>query len=343
MERPHADTIREWASWIRRAVRGPARTLDEVRETVYLDTGDAPARIGRFTMLLVLSAIVATAGVLVDSTATVIGAMIIAPLATPIQGIAIAIVAGEPRRLWFSLGALTAGSAVTVLIGVGLGRALPDLIPLVDNSQVTGRTSPNTIDLYAAAATGLAGSLGIARKDVSDILPGVAIAISLVPPLAVVGVTASEGDWSGSFGALLLFVTNVLAIVVMCALLFTALGYQRQAVAEPGFRRSRAYAAVGVASLVVVLALGALTYRSTQINGWTSAASAVAKDWADDSGDRVVDVHFDGGDLVVVVEGLGSRGETDDLLKALSGRIPSGTAVIVDRQLGVRRDVGDVP
>ena len=67
MERPRADTIGEWTSWIRRAVRGPARTLDEVRETVYLDTGDSPARIGRFTMLLVLSAIVATAGVLVDN------------------------------------------------------------------------------------------------------------------------------------------------------------------------------------------------------------------------------------------------------------------------------------
>jgi uncharacterized membrane protein len=85
-----------------------------VRETVYLDTGDAPARIGRFTILLLLSAIVATAGVLADSTATVIGAMIIAPLATPIQGIAIAIVAGEPRRLWFSLSMLLGGSARSV-------------------------------------------------------------------------------------------------------------------------------------------------------------------------------------------------------------------------------------
>ena len=83
------------AGWL----SGELRTADEVRDAVYLFTGDAPAKLSRFWLLLVLSAVIASAGVIGDSTATVIGAMIIAPLATPIQGIAWGLAAGELREL----------------------------------------------------------------------------------------------------------------------------------------------------------------------------------------------------------------------------------------------------
>jgi uncharacterized hydrophobic protein (TIGR00271 family) len=344
MDAPASPGRRSLGRAVRTAVRGPARSLAEVREVVYLDLGDRAARLSRFSILLVLSAVVASAGVLADSTATVIGAMIIAPLATPIQAIAIGIVAGEPRRLAFSLGVLLVGSLVTIGVGAWMAWWLPDVIPLAENSQVTGRTSPSTIDLYAAAATGLAGALGIARRDVSDILPGVAIAISLVPPLAVVGVTMSAGDWSGSFGALLLFLTNVLAIIVTCAALFAALGYQRLPVAEGGVRRRRAYLVVAVVGVAVLVALGVLTWRSVQINNWTAAAGAAATEWADDFGGVVTNVAFEGEDLVVTVQ-IPPEAEPNEasLLGRLTGEVPSGTTLLIDQRLGSRRAIGEVP
>ena len=98
--------------------RGPLRTPDEVRDAVYLMTGDAAAKQSRFWLLLVLAAVIASAGVLTDSTATVIGAMIIAPLAAPIQSVAVGLAGGELRELlWSARLVLLAGLAVVAIGG----------------------------------------------------------------------------------------------------------------------------------------------------------------------------------------------------------------------------------
>jgi hypothetical protein len=96
---------------------------------------------------------------------------------------------------------------LVVAIGARLAVVLPELSPPADNFQITGRVSPTIVDLVAAGTTGLAGAIAVGRRDIGDILPGVAIAISLVPPLAVVGVTAVDGPWHDALGALLLFLT----------------------------------------------------------------------------------------------------------------------------------------
>ena len=181
-------------------IAGESRTPEEIREAVYLFEGDVGAKQSRFWLLLVLATGIATAGVIADSTATVIGAMIVAPLAIPIQGVAVAIAYGELRPLLLSASILASAVATVICLAALLGWVLPELHHPSDNSQITGRVSPTLVDLVAAATTGLAGSFAVARRDIGDILPGVAIAISLVPPLAVVGVTAVDGDWSGALG-----------------------------------------------------------------------------------------------------------------------------------------------
>ena len=91
---------------------------------------------------------------------------------------------------------------------------LPGNYDLLGNPQISGRTSPGLLDLIAAVATGFAGAIALARRDVAAVLPGVAIAISLVPPLAVVGVCAGQGSFGLATGALLLFLSNILAMVM---------------------------------------------------------------------------------------------------------------------------------
>ena len=324
------------ASWL----SGELRTPDEVRDAVYLFTGDAPAKLSRFWLLLVLSAVIASAGVIGDSTATVIGAMIIAPLATPIQGIAVGLAGGELRELLHSTRILFLAGLAVVLIGAAAEVVLPQIVVPASNAQITGRVAPTLIDLVAATATGLAGSLAIARRDIGDILPGVAIAISLVPPLAVVGITAADGAWDDALGALLLFTTNVLAIIVAGSLLYSLLKLLPGA---EGVRRRPAYLVVAAAGTVVEVALTAATFRTVQLQQRQAAASEVGTSWAQRNGEQLVNAHYEGEALVLLVEGDADGSGDAQLLTLLTGAVPRGTAIEINRVPGMRRALGTVP
>jgi uncharacterized hydrophobic protein (TIGR00271 family) len=321
-------------------VAGETRAPAEVRDAVYLGVGDVAAKQSRFWLLLVLATGIATAGVISDSTATVIGAMIVAPLAIPIQGVALGIAWGEIRPLLESAAILLVAVAVVIGLATGLAWLLPDLKPLADNSQVSARVAPTLIDLVAAAFTGLAGAFAVTRRDIADILPGVAIAISLVPPLAVVGVTINAGDWSGALGAWLLFLTNVLAIVVVGAGVFGTVRVGRAGLS--GRQLRRVYSVVGLGAAVVLAGLALTTYRTTRLSDWQQAATRIGSAWASEHSERLVSVRFEGDSLVLLVEGS-TGGEHDrELLTLLSGEVPNGTPIVVNRVAGVRARVGDV-
>ncbi len=326
------------ATWLGGQLRSP----EEVRDAVYLHRGDAAAKLSRFWLLLVLAAVIASAGVIGDSTATVIGAMIIAPLATPIQGIAVALAAGELRELLTSMRIVLLAALAVVLLGAAVEVVLPELVPPDRNGQITGRVSPTLVDLLAAAATGLAGSLAIARRDIGDILPGVAIAISLVPPLAVVGITAADGAWEPALGALLLFTTNVLAIVVVGGILYSLLGLLPEQPGAARMRRRPVYSVVAAAGVVVVLALAVVTFRTVQLQERRSAAAEVAQAWAKSNGETFVVTRFQGDTLMVLVEGDADGSDDDELLTLLEGAVPLGTPVEVNRVPGQRRRLGEV-
>ncbi len=323
-------------------IGGQLRSADEVRDAVYLTTGDTAAKQSRFWLLLIISAVIASAGVIGDSTATVIGAMIVAPLAIPIQGIAVALAGGELRALAASASILLLAVVVVIGIGALAGMILPELKPADTNGQITGRVSPTLIDLVAAAATGLAGSLAIARRDIADILPGVAIAISLVPPLAVVGITAAAGDWDGALGALLLFTTNVLAIIVVGGILFSLIGLLPAQTGTPRMDLRPIYSVVAVAGVLVTAALAVATTRAVQLQTQLSASKDAAARWAAGNGENVVNVHYEGDELIVVVEGRSDGSADAALLDVLDGAVPRGTSVELNRVPGVRRRLGNV-
>jgi len=320
--------------------RGQRRTVDELGEELFLDIGDVATKRWRFAILLTLASVIATAGVLTDSTATVIGAMIVAPLGTPIIGTAFGIVISDLQRVIASAVTVVLGAAAVVAIGWLLAALLPDVVPLAQNGQVTGRTSPGLIDLVAAIATGFAGAYGLARKDVSDVMPGVAIAISLVPPLAVVGITAHAGDLDGAFGAFQLFASNMLAMIVAGSILFTAYGYARETSDE--FNRRWAYVVVGFATLVIVAPLTVTTVQTVRLQNILNRAEEIAVEWAADSNTHVVRTDFEGEDLLIFVEDVDDL-PSSDLVSALSGAAPAGTVVIVNRIGGERINVGTVP
>ena len=118
------------------------------------------------------------------------------------------------RHLRDALLLLAAGVVVSVLIGVLMALLTFDRMPLDANTQIVGRTSPAVLDLVIAIAAGLAGAYALVRRDVANILAGVAIAITLVPVLEVAGISLGSGRFDLALGAFLLFLTNAAAIML---------------------------------------------------------------------------------------------------------------------------------
>jgi uncharacterized hydrophobic protein (TIGR00271 family) len=315
------------------------RTLAELADDLDLTSGDSASKISAFWTMLTLSAVIATAGVLSDSTATVIGAMIIAPLSTPIMGIALGIVnrqrRGATRFVLF-------GGLLVIGVGVLFSAALPGSYDLLGNSQIASRTSPGLLDVIAAVATGFAGAVALARRDVAAVLPGVAIAISLVPPLAVVGVCLGQGAGWLAVGALLLFLSNLLALVLAGTVVYAVLGYG-VVVTGPDKARRRARVTVSVLFLVVVLPLVANTVSTYLISVWTSRVQTIASSWISGVPDAsVTSVDTQSRTFYVHIRTTGDLPPMADLLDALDGQVPDGLRVVVDSRVGRQIDAGTV-
>jgi hypothetical protein len=159
----------------------------------------------------------------------------------------------------------------------------------------------------------------------------------------VVGLTAADGEWGDAVGALLLFGTNVLAIVVVGAALFSAMRLRHGRRRDPAFRSRPVYAVVAVAGVLLVGALAATTYRTVQLNEWRDAATPVGSAWAREHGEQLVLTRFDGDTLVFVVERLTDGSQDAELPRLLAGHVPQGTPIVVNRIAGRRQAIGDVP
>jgi uncharacterized hydrophobic protein (TIGR00271 family) len=176
-----------------------------------------------FFIMMGLSAVIATYGLLQDSAAVIIGAMLVAPLFTPILALSLAIVQGDMRLIWLAVEAALKGIA----LAIGIAVLLTAISPLqIVTHEISSRIAPNLFDLAVALASGAAGAYAVARKDVAAALPGVAIAAALVPPLGVVGVGMAVGDAGITWGGGLLFTTNLIAITLSSSLTLILLGFR---------------------------------------------------------------------------------------------------------------------
>jgi uncharacterized hydrophobic protein (TIGR00271 family) len=279
--------------------------IKRMRDQLFFEGTERNRRLSRYWLLLPLSAVIASAGVVSDSTATVIGAMIVAPLMTPILGIVLAVVLADGANLRRCVLLVLAGAAAVVGISWLLGLFVPYPIVAATNSQVAARVTPRIVDLVAALATGAVGSVALARSDISDTLPGVAIAISLVPPLAVVGLTLESGAPHQSLAAFVLFTTNVAAIlasgIVVMAFYRVHRAFGQGAAA--GFHRGAAVAIIACLLLVVIVPLWINSDRIDKTTVRESEVEAVAEHWASAAGWSVVGVTASGDRVLVEATG----------------------------------------
>ncbi|MBL7205175.1 MAG: DUF389 domain-containing protein [Desulfobacteraceae bacterium] len=193
----------------------------EVRDDISIGSTPRTA----YYLLLSISILIAAFGLVTNSAAVVIGAMLVSPLMTPIFGISLGLIRGDMTLLRKAFVAEFVG----VIIGIG-AAAILGLLPFANEvtPEMLSRTSPTLIDLMVAALAGTAGCLAMIDERISPVLPGIAMATALVPPLAVCGLCIAFGAFYGAWGAFLLFFANFLAILAISSLLFVVAGFVTQ-------------------------------------------------------------------------------------------------------------------
>jgi uncharacterized hydrophobic protein (TIGR00271 family) len=262
----------------------------------------------RFTVLLFLSTVIATFGVINDSSATVIGAMIIAPLMTPIMATAAALVMGRMDSALRSSLLVVLGVALVIGVSLLIGVIMNTIshISYTQNTQITSRISPRLTDLFIALASGAAGAFAMSRDDIADSLPGVAISISLVPPLCVVGLGLSAGEWTVAWGAMQLFLTNFFSILLAGGGVLAFLGLGAAATKNlTGHTRRNAFIVIGLGLFLITLALASTSIRVTRETLTEYQTSQTVEEWLAQSGYEPESIDAHGGVVKLAIFGEG--------------------------------------
>lgn len=222
----------------------------EEREHLYKSVLDDSSLDPEFMTMLGLSALIALFGLLQNSAAVIIGAMLISPLMNPILSAALALTLGDARLGRKAAMVLTLSIAGAIVIT----WLIASFLPLKQATpEILARTNPNLLDLGIAVLSGLAGTLALRSHKASVmILPGVAIAVAVIPPLAVVGFAISNRQFAAAGGAFLLFVTNLVSIIISAAVVFLLMGFRPHREDEESRLKLKYRLAISVGVLAVL-------------------------------------------------------------------------------------------
>ena len=184
-----------------------------------------------YLVLMVLSTLLALTGLYANSAPVIIGAMILAPLMSPIVSLAMGLARTESSLIRNSLQTLAVGIGAGLLCAVCVAWIMP-----LENltTEMRARLSPTLLDLSVAVISGMAGAYAHAREEIAKSLAGVAIAVALVPPLGVAGIGVGWADWVMARGAFLLFITNLVGISLAASATFLVMGFAPFKLAKKG-------------------------------------------------------------------------------------------------------------
>jgi uncharacterized hydrophobic protein (TIGR00271 family) len=302
----------------------------QLYEKIFYEGALAARRLSRFFLLMGFATTIAAFGIVSDSTAVVIGAMLVAPLMTPLMGTSLSLIMGWPKRATMSAGVALGGVALTIGLSAVYGGLLPWDIDPVTNSQVASRIAPTLLDLIIAVAAGGAGAFALSRPDVADALPGVAVAIALVPPLAVAGLMLEAGEFTEAFGALMLFTTNMVAILTMGAGVFLLTGVVPVAklFSERRWIRNTS-TLLGILVLFVIVVLGT---TSDQIRAQTYDRDNVADvvtDWIGDRSLNLFEYDVAPSEVEIVLVGIDRPDDVEELDAALDRELERNVTTTV--------------
>ncbi|MGJ3237969.1 MAG: DUF389 domain-containing protein [Anaerolineae bacterium] len=229
----------------------PALTQIERTELVWGARKSALADID-YSILIMMSAGLASLGLLLNSTAVIIGAMLVAPLMSPLGALSVGLASGElnvARRAAFTL---IQGTLLSLVISILFGLLLPTSNP---TSEMLARGTPSLLDAAIALVSGLVAAFALARKEIPVALAGVAIAAALMPPIATVGLGIAFGNIPLATGSALLFSTNIIVIVVAENLFFLWVGLRPRQQIDTQIGVALWWGLLGSLLVIVIVAL----------------------------------------------------------------------------------------
>lgn len=306
-----------------------------------------------FFFMLGIAAAIATFGLIVNSAPTIIGAMIIAPLMSPILSLSYGLVILDRQLVTRSIITVAAGTALVVAIAFAMSMSFGLTLT---GSEIISRTSPTLFDLGVALPAGAAAAFSQTRRSIASSIAGVAIAVALVPPLAVSGIGLAIGpeatlesgmslaefaSYGGGVvdiatGAFLLFLTNLVGIIVVAMLIFICQRYGEWK------KALLALIVIAVSAVFLVRPLHEALYRLYVKDKVVLLAVKLAKARPDiiagAQGFQTLNVFYDNGVLHVYADMFmhkdkmeNVQGRLDEFRKILSAEI--GQPVVVDMTL----------
>jgi uncharacterized hydrophobic protein (TIGR00271 family) len=293
--------------------------------------------LGRFCSLTMLSASIAAFGLLADSAAVVIGAMLVAPLMVPITAAAGATVLAQNRRLLRALLVIALGVFLAIAVGY-LTAAIAgfDIVGRSDlPNEVAGRTFPGLLDLGIAITAGAAAGYITTRRSTISALPGVGIAVALVPPLATVGITLQLGLGTEARNALLLFLTNLAAIIFTASVVLLISGF-RPSETSAGTSLPWRLSITLLAVLAVAVPLTLHTQATIRDSSLRRAVTQSVQTWDDSV--RVIELRADLADGTAQVELIVSGPNDPRPAWQLAELVRESFGTSVDLELRYERD-----
>jgi len=256
--------IRDYFLAVKKAVNRILKPLPLIERKAIIDDIKPMAAPGfDYYLMVVLSCSIATLGLIINSPAVIIGAMLLAPLMSPIIGIGLASIIGDTKILRSSMIAVLGGALLAISLSFLLtleNKLLPFVSLQEIPAEILSRTRPTPIDLVIALAGGLAAAYALTKPNLSATLPGVAIATALMPPLCTIGTGLALGRLDIAGGASLLFITNAITIAFASAFVFFLRGFSASA-RRTGQRLPRSLV---ISAILVILLLVPLTFFSVK-------------------------------------------------------------------------------
>jgi len=227
----HLPSDEENANYLGKAIPLFSHASKEQYSSLFTSLREESRASESFMVLLILATMIATFGLFINSSSVIIGAMLLAPLMQPIVSLSMGVLR-QDETLQFSAAKTTAIGVLAVLSTAAIIALFTPIEQLT--SEMSGRLSPTILDLFVAIVSGIAAAYAKSNTKILGSLAGVAIAVALVPPIAVAGIGLGWGDWSIFSTAFLLFITNLVGIVLAAALTFAMLGFSPLHLAKKG-------------------------------------------------------------------------------------------------------------
>ena len=227
----HLPSDEESASYLSKAIPFFSHASQDQYSALFSTLREEAKLTSTFMTLLILATMIATFGLFINSASVIIGAMLLAPLMQPIVSLSMGVLRQDTVLELVSVRTIAIG-VLSVLLTAAVIAWLTPIAKLT--TEMAGRLSPTILDLFVAVASGAAAAYAKSNEKISGSLAGVAIAVALVPPIAVSGVGLGWGEWHMFSSAFLLFLTNLVGIVLAAALTFMLLGYSPIAIAKKG-------------------------------------------------------------------------------------------------------------